>query len=478
MNTRSQLNNYFFIYLVFLVAGLVIRFFTFFPTVINHDESTYIVIGGQLFNGVTYFVDYIDTKPIGIFLLYALFDLFAGENVFAFRLFAAVFIATTSFIIYLIIRLFDDGPRAALGGLLYLFATSIFVFYGISPNAELFFTPFALLAIYLVLKEPQHSKKKLFLVGFLLGLAFLIKFVVLVEIVLVGFYLSYQSYLSEKPIPVFFRNALFASLGFFAPLLLVAAFYFTQGHLKELLFYTFTVSANYAQQLSLLERIEYFGDFAWRVFYLVIPFALSFKLRGRQSNEIWLFFVFYAIATLVVISYLGKALGHYQLQLLPSLIIGAIFYFKQAKWAQNINVVKCSVGLLLLTAILSTTHYFYWKNEGDEIAIVSDYLRDNYPPEAVIYTGDYHHILYHTLNKKPPNRYVHRTLLFTESHINTLQIDLQEEARYVLAARPDVVLLKRLHPVNDFSKAIREGYTPVDTLLNGELLILERVEGF
>ncbi|MBP8239553.1 MAG: hypothetical protein KAX50_06315, partial [Saprospiraceae bacterium] len=51
--------------------ALVMRFFSFFPSVINHDESTYILIAEGLLKGKVYFRDYIDTKPIGIFLLYA-----------------------------------------------------------------------------------------------------------------------------------------------------------------------------------------------------------------------------------------------------------------------------------------------------------------------------------------------------------------------------------------------------------------------
>jgi 4-amino-4-deoxy-L-arabinose transferase-like glycosyltransferase len=452
------------------------RYFTFFPSVINHDESTYIVIGSQLFNGATYFIDYIDTKPIGTFLLYAFFDAFAGENLFVFRLFAAVFIATTSFSIYLIIRLFDKGHLSVLGGILYIFSTSIFVFYGVSPNSELFLAPFSLFAIYLVLKEQNHSIKKLLLIGLLLGLAFLIKFVVLAEIVLVGLYLTYQSYRSKDPTAAFFRNATFASLGFFAPLFLVVIYYSSQGYLNDLLFYTFTVSANYAQGLSLLDRIEYFGDFAWRNFYVIIPFAFSFRLRSKELNEVWAFFTVYFFITFILINYLGKPFGHYQLQLLPSLIICAVIYFKQAKWTKKIKARQLSYGLFLLVLVFSGVQYFYYEKEGDEVLIVSDYLEQEYPSDAVIYTGDYHHILYHLLDKKPPNRYIHRTLLFTESHINTLQIDLKEEARYVLSAEPDVVLLKTLHPINDFSKAIREVYSPVDTLLDGKLLVLEKTD--
>jgi hypothetical protein len=53
-----------------ILWSVILRFFSFFPAVISHDESTYLVIARGLLEGKTYFVDLIDTKPIGIFVLY------------------------------------------------------------------------------------------------------------------------------------------------------------------------------------------------------------------------------------------------------------------------------------------------------------------------------------------------------------------------------------------------------------------------
>src|SRR6187431_504425 len=71
-----------------LLTGLaiILRFFTFFRSVIDHDESTYIVIADALLYGDVYFRDVIDTKPIGIFGLFALFLTVFGKSIFMIRL--------------------------------------------------------------------------------------------------------------------------------------------------------------------------------------------------------------------------------------------------------------------------------------------------------------------------------------------------------------------------------------------------------
>ena len=43
--------------------SLVMRFFSFFPSVMDHDESTYLVIADALRHGDVYLRDVIDTKP-------------------------------------------------------------------------------------------------------------------------------------------------------------------------------------------------------------------------------------------------------------------------------------------------------------------------------------------------------------------------------------------------------------------------------
>ena len=111
-----------FILLIFLALALTLRFFSFFPSVIDQDESTYIVISDALLNGYTYQVDFVDTKPIGIFWVLAGLQWLFGPSIFGLRLAASVILAVTAFFLYRAKLVYGSSPGAALAaGVLYLF---------------------------------------------------------------------------------------------------------------------------------------------------------------------------------------------------------------------------------------------------------------------------------------------------------------------------------------------------------------------
>ena len=64
--------NYQKVLFVLVALSVLLRFFSFFPSVMDHDESTYLVIANEMLHHKTLYTDLIDIKPPGIFLLYAL----------------------------------------------------------------------------------------------------------------------------------------------------------------------------------------------------------------------------------------------------------------------------------------------------------------------------------------------------------------------------------------------------------------------
>lgn len=140
----------------FILLALLMRFFSFFPSVINHDESTYIMIADALRDGQIYLVDVVDTKPIGIFLLFGLFQEVFGEAIFLIRILTSVAIAFTAFFLFLVHRQLGGakyGPIAS--GIIYICISSIFTFYGVSPNTEHFFCLFTVIALWLCLRNKR-----------------------------------------------------------------------------------------------------------------------------------------------------------------------------------------------------------------------------------------------------------------------------------------------------------------------------------
>ena len=138
---------------------LVLRFLSFFPTVINHDESTYLVIADSILSGATYLVDYVDVKPVGIFLLIAAHLLVFGKSIFVFRLMVAIIIAFSAFGLYLIQRKWGQSTKVALASaIIYVILNSLFTFYGVSPNTETFFNLFTVFGLLLILRKKGGSE--------------------------------------------------------------------------------------------------------------------------------------------------------------------------------------------------------------------------------------------------------------------------------------------------------------------------------
>ena len=91
-----------------------------------------------------------------------------------------------------------------------------------------------------------------------------------------------------------------------------------------------------------------------------------------------------------------------------------------------------------------------------------------------IYTGNYHHVVYHLLGQTSVTPYVHSSLLFYEHHVNALEIDLKKEAmRIVNEVQPAFVLLRKNDIENELTDYIYQYYT-ITRELPDKVWLLER----
>ncbi|MCC6411637.1 MAG: hypothetical protein IT270_08260, partial [Saprospiraceae bacterium] len=133
--TKNTLFKYLRVLVLLELAALLLRWPSFFLSVIDHDESTYIVIADAIRAGKMYLVDVIDNKPIGIFLLFAFFQKMLGSSIVMIRVATALCIGLTAFALFVIQKRMRSSDEAAWAtGLTYVFLSSIFTFIGISPN--------------------------------------------------------------------------------------------------------------------------------------------------------------------------------------------------------------------------------------------------------------------------------------------------------------------------------------------------------
>jgi 4-amino-4-deoxy-L-arabinose transferase-like glycosyltransferase len=271
------------VFAAFLVLSVAMRIFTFFPTVISHDESTFLVIAREMLMGKTYFADLVDTKPIGIFVLLSLFIKYISTSIFMVRFFAALFVGATAYMIYRI-NLYDtrETKPALAGGVIFIFFVSTWEFIGIFINPELFYLFFTSLGFYIFIRYKTPSG--FFVTGLLLGTGFILKYVVLFDLAawLLFYFIGACLYGKVKK-EAKFSKLYISGIGLSDPFRDCSFGLYLTGHLKELFYYTFTVTSRFPTERTLVGILVFIGDFHLR-FLPVIFFFYYVMIKDKETN--------------------------------------------------------------------------------------------------------------------------------------------------------------------------------------------------
>lgn len=467
---------------LYLLIAFVMRFFSFFPYVLDHDESTYLVIADMLLKGNVYWVDVIDTKPPGIFLIYALLISVAGKSIFLIRLLVAVWIALTASGIYCIARHWikgDIGPFMA--GICYIVMTSVFTFLGVSPNTELFFTGFTVFALLLLVIRPWHWWPMIF-AGLLLGAGLAIKQVVVFDAVAIGVFLLSTIWVEKVQIQKRMLMLFVLTIAAFIPTVMIAGWYYFHGIGDTWFFYQFTAASRYPSEKTIWQMLKFTGDFLLR--YLPVT-ALSmialYQWRTFRSSQ-FIFLIFWSLCILAAIIIPGNSYYHYFIQMMPPVCLLAGWALDQRSiyFPKLSNIFRHFRGWLLLIVIILLSAFFQYKDyyyKVDRRKLALEYIRESGVQNPTIYTGDVaYQILYFLLDAAPPVKYPHPSLLWNEKHINNLDINQSVELQKVMDIRPDFCLMDMSRPHGNFDTFLSEHYIALDTLQSSVVLFKARPE--
>jgi 4-amino-4-deoxy-L-arabinose transferase-like glycosyltransferase len=461
---------------LFALVAIVIRFISFFPSVIDHDESTYLVIADAIYQGYTYQVDYIDTKPIGIFLVLAGLKSLLGDSIFWYRFVAALVLAMTSFLLYKAKR--KDGSTHAAGlaaGVIYLILNSLYTRYGVSPNTETYFNLFTALALWAYLH--YGPLWQYFLAGLSLGIGFVIKYVVLFDGLALGVFLLWRALRKEEGVLLAFGRAFTMAVGAALPFAILLGYYYRMGQIEEFWFHSFTVAGRYPSTRTLLHYFEFFFEFFLRflpvtVLFLVVLRSKSIRPATRQLGVIW------SVFALVSVLIPGNGFGHYYIQfMLPfSFLAGEFFGLPQTdiprwlRWMRQPKIGYPLLGLLLLT------HFFLQKKDyldrPDNVQKAADYLNERLEPGDLIYTQE-DQAIYHITGRLPLTKYVHPSLFWMDKHIQAMEINVEEEVRKITSAKPRFLVFRIPVEEKRFGEFREQYYEPVQDV-GGYVQIFER----
>lgn len=470
------------IFIGFLGLTALLRLPSWWVSVIDHDESTYIVIAQQLLQGKVLYADLCDTKPPGIFLIFGGIISLFGTSVAAIRAVTCVAIAFTAWVLYIINRRCGATIGIAiLSGLAYILGVSAHR-WGMAANTELWFNActatawcwgIPLLRLADTANRPNNAYLYWALVGLTFGIGFVIKYVVLLDfgafIALIAIWRLRQNTDWRQWVRLCI-GIFYAVLAFALPFAMCWAWFDNYGYEAQFADAVFGITRRYPSAFNLWHAADLLGRFALSFLPLCLGaiVALGYAWRHRhQHSAAQLTLVALPLmcgAALVAAILPGKGFSHYLLQPLLPLSLWAFgaaairpqkrgeigeyeeaTYYKLPYFPQlrRTTYLVAFLGLCCLGIIAANTLRFV--APADTRRDIATWLAPRLHPADLIYAPAAT-ILYAWLDRPPLSPYVHSTLLSKPDHQKALQIDVNQVLTNIVGQCPRFVVIETSPP--------------------------------
>ena len=457
-------------WLLFILLAFALRFTSFFPYVIDHDESTYIIIAQQWLQGKIPYVDNIDVKPIGIYIVFA-FLLKIVQSVWVIRIGAAIAIGlTANYLNRGALQYFGRSSGCGVG-YLYVFLASLHK-WSWSANTEIFFLLFSAAGLYHFIKAKKT--KEYLLVGLLFGIGFIFKYHILFELIafLFVFILMVKVNIWTK-----IKRSLLLFIGLIIPVMSVLMVYAGMGFFQEIWEATYHIPTRYSSTFNLWKALSFMGEFYLSLlpFSLLFFIGLVFAAKKRKITMLifacsWLIFGWAGILST------GKNYFHYYFQALPSLcffIPTLLDNLASARIDTFTHFLSRHTALVILLACLTTNlnQYFQLTKSAPYLNEVIDLIDNDLGPEDLVYTN-HQNILYFLLDRDVPTRYTHTSLIYKSDLAQAFGIDPVKEIHSIVSQKPKYYLFRGTVPVG-FQNDVNEHCSIIRTF-NSNLHLYKR----
>jgi len=457
-------------FLVLLAFVCAVRAPSFFWSVINWDESIYVLISRSMLDGQLLYVDVWDHKQPFVYVLFTLGQLVFGKTILSIRLLACVAVATTCLLLYRIGRTtFGENHQGAVvaAGLYAVFSVSSG---GLATNTEILFAPFVVAAVGLILPwwvRPDTtgppSAWRCFGAGLLLGLGTFTKLIVVYEATIVGMLFAAGWILSRRSGDdhlsfgwIVGRLGTIAA-GALVPWIAGVTYFSLVGALDEFIFSNFTFNLmNMASRpalslhsLGLVAQRQIVGEsgLLWLGFVIGVGLLItrpdSLTRDQRRLLGALIGWVVIATATAVSLRYIFL---HYYLQAFPPLALLAGFVFVWL-WRRSVRVpallrVAIAAALLVPQGLRISERWRHVSEVVDVPAAVAEYIGERIQPGEHIYVANYQPIIYFLTRTQSPTRWAFPQHLISPEFRRRLGIQLREEMASIFRHQPVYVIVQ------------------------------------
>lgn len=462
----------------FGALSLLLRFTAFSRSVIDWDESLFLLMGRAVLRGEIPYVTIWEHSPVGGAVLFAAAQWLFGESVLAIRLLTWLAVSLTCWLLYVLAN--DLVGSGRVGGIV---AGLCYAVYSLNNNGqaahrELLFAPLMVSAVWLLIGRrfetevgrERRTTARLLAAGFLLGVGLQLKYLFIWEWVGAAA-IALLSVLADckdghNKAAGAARALILLAVG---PVSLVGAVtlcFVLNGHIAEFIRANFVAGAAYLLEGSfdagvLARKLRYqviSNILPWLGVLLAPVHLFSARHLSRSERRVFLYIGIWFIFALVDAVFTQRLFGHHFLQILPPLCVllglvvaGALGHGSSAPAACQKGVL---IALILLGPLVPRAYpeaagslqvlyrQFISRQQPveDTPAQVARYLRQQMGPNETLFVVDYEPIVYYLVDAEVVTQYLFTSHLTDEVYRRADGIDQSAEIEAVFARQPTYVV--------------------------------------
>lgn len=435
--------------IAFVVLALIARSWTFHYSVIDWDESVYLIVAQQWLNGGLPYVDVWDSHPVGLAAFFALLGSLFGDMLLSARVAAALATATVAMLVsYSARRHFDSPLGGWFAGAFYVLVVS--GIYGLSANTEIFNNLLITSGVLLLLDAfLQPGKWRVPLAGLCFGAALQIKYQVIPEVALISLLYLGLTWSAHGMSRALTSAALLLVTGL-APTFAVVIYYVVNGQLEA--FLDANVRSNLAYVALSIDEADLKRRLIIGARLLLAPalagaMILLPPVWSRISTRfpvarIWLAVWLFAAGLDVLMPL--KFWDHYFLMLAPPMcLIAGLAIAAAWRLGSYMGRITGAFGVLLLAMVVTTNmrqaESFRTARTPDVPRLIANEILSAGNAKDGVYVYDYQPVIYYLTGVRGPTPFILPVELSTYSQ--SAGIDGLAELRRILATQPRYIVV-------------------------------------
>ncbi len=469
--------------LTIIVAVVLLRLPSAFQSVIDWDESIYILVAREILNGYLPYTAVFDHKPIGLYYLFAGFLAVFGDDPFSVRLLGIAAVAGSCLLLrHLLVAHVGLLPRTALWiALVYAVATGGLG--GAAVNTEILVNFLTLTWVVAILHGQRNASAGYFLLaGAAMGVSFQINY--LTGLLIIGFSAGYavvcvrQANDAAAALQRMVVDGLVAICGFLLAAFVLLSPLFLFGDPSTYFGLQHAYLFNYRPTVSTTQSLERLYETGQAFLPLVALFWFGWIIGGRrQANREA---VRGGSKDMIAPIALGILLGsfaavcasfrfyqHYFLFLLPPLFIlcGAAI----AKFPPRMLFYRFGVVLLMVASFNIGIRGFIEAGKGlavasqmafsatlpaDKPRSLARTLRPLLGDEDTIYVACDQTIIYQLAGVSPPIQFAHFPHALMPSYADAFGVPVADRIDQILQKRPRAIVLGNFNRCRKVPEAV------------------------